>query len=450
MTELDRNIYRQLDDWKSSPNRKPLVVLGARQVGKTFALKRFAERRFEGLAYLDFSKDEAARSLFSGSIAPADLVPALELYLHMPIDPQNTLIVFDEAQACERSLTSLKYFCEDAPQYHVVAAGSLLGVKIRRGMEAFPVGKVDMLHLHPLNFEEYLWAVGERMLADAIRDAYATGTDAFALHDRAMRLVRDYELIGGMPEAVTTFVRLGSAGIDAFDRARAKQAEINVGYATDVVKYADEADAARILAALNSVPRQLAKENHKFQYKTIRSGARASQYDTAVDWIDAAGIALKCTRVSEGVAPLAAFEDEGAFKLYYADTGLLCARFEALPQDIEPAADKGAAFRGAVAENYVYQQIRAAGAAAHYWGTTSVAEVEFVARTRAGDIVPIEVKSGQNVTSKSLGTFVRAYDSPYAIRLSAKNFGQAGGIRSVPLYAAPCLAEELQPESRIA
>ena len=443
MAELQRTVYQQLEAWKASPSRKPLVVLGARQVGKTFALKRFAAERFENLAYIDFSKDESAASLFDGSIAPVDLIPRLELYLRTPIDAKRTLIVFDETQLCERAITALKYFCEDAPAYHVVAAGSLLGVRIRQGMSAFPVGKVDFLHMHPLNFEEYLWAVGEQQLADAIQASYDDGSSAFPLHERALQLLRDYELVGGMPEVVATYADHGAAGFEAFEQARAKQEAINVGYAADVVKYAATADAPRIIAALKSVPRQLAKENHKFQYKVIRTGARANQYETAVEWLDAAGVALKCTKVTEGVAPLKAFEDEGSFRLYYADTGLLAEQFDATPQDIGPAEDKGAAFRGALAENLVYQQICAAGASAYYWGTTSRAEVEFVVRTRAGDIVPIEVKSGKNVTSKSLNAYLRAYGPAYAVRVSARNFGKEGGVRSVPLYAAWCLAKEL-------
>ena len=444
MTTLQRTAYQQLEAWKASPSRKPLIVLGARQVGKTFALKHFAAEHFETLAYLDFSKDENAAALFAGSIAPADLVPQLELYLHLPIDAQRTLIVFDEAQLCERAITSLKYFCEDAPEYHVIAAGSLLGVKIRRGMSAFPVGKVDLLHMHPMTFEEYLWAAGERQLACAIQEAYDAGTDAFALHERALQHLRTYELIGGMPEVVAIYTAEGAAGIEAFERARAKQESINVGYAADVVKYADEADAPRIIAALSSLPRQLAKENHKFQYKVIRSGARASQYLTAIEWLDAAGVALKCTKVTDAVAPLKAFENQESFKLYCADTGLLAAQYEAMPKDIDPSMDKGAAFRGALAENLVYQQIRAADASAYYWGTASRAEVEFVARTREGDVIPIEVKSGKNVASKSLDAYMRAYEPPYGVRVSARNFGREGRVRSVPLYAAWCLAKELQ------
>lgn len=443
MSGMKRKIMEKLIAWSVSPNRKPLVVLGARQVGKTFALKQFAAKHFDALAYIDFSRDADAAALFQGSLAPRDLVPALELYLRMTIDPERTLIVFDESQLCERSLTALKYFYEDAPQYHIIAAGSLLGVQISRATDSFPVGKVDLLHMHPLDFEEYLWAVGEVRLSAAIREACDAGNVAFPLHERALAHVRDYQLIGGMPEAVSAFVSAGANGIEALERARERQDAILVGYQADVIKYADKADATKIISAFASVPVQLAKENHKFQYKEIRSGARASQYVDAIDWLEAAGIALRCTRTEEGQAPLATFEERDAFKLYMADTGLLSARYEALPQDIEPAANKAAAFRGGLAENYVYQQICSQNAKAYCWGTVSRYEVEFVARTKAGDVIPIEVKSGKNVASTSLGVYRKKYAPAYSVRVSARNFGFEGGIKNVPLYAAWCLAEEL-------
>lgn len=207
MPSMRRAISHKLQAWSESPHRKPLVIFGARQVGKTYAIKQLASDRYDSLAYIDFSRDARAAALFDASLAPAELVPKLEVFLHTLIDPDRTLIVFDEVQLCERALTSLKYFCDDAPQYHVVAAGSLLGVALKRERYSFPVGKVDLLQLHPLSFEEFLWAHGETRLADAIRDAYENASDqAFALHDRAMQLVHEYELIGGMPEIVSAYV----------------------------------------------------------------------------------------------------------------------------------------------------------------------------------------------------------------------------------------------------
>ncbi|MBM6705482.1 ATP-binding protein [Bifidobacterium pullorum subsp. saeculare] len=332
-----------------------------------------------------------------------------------------------------------------APQYHVVAAGSLLGVALKRELYSFPVGKVDLLQLRPLSFEEFLWARGETRLADAIRDAYENAPDqAFALHDRAMQLVHEYELIGGMPEIVSAYVANDAPGIDAMESARNKQQEINVAYLADMAKYATPTETPRIMAVWNSIPQQLAKENHKYQYKLIKSGGRAAIYENAIAWLDAAGIIMRCTQVTEATAPLKTFENSSSFKIYTADVGLLSAQYEAIPQDLEPATDKAAGFRGGITENYVLQQLVASDSSVYYWGTTSKAEVEFIARAKQGDVIPIEVKSGRNVTARSLESFRERYHPPYLVRVSARNFGVGNGIRSIPLYAAWLLGEDLQ------
>lgn len=445
MPNMRRAISHKLQAWSESSHRKPLVIFGARQVGKTYAIKQLASDRYDSLAYIDFSRDAQAAALFDASLAPTELVPKLEVFLHTSINPDRTLIVFDEVQLCERALTSLKYFCDDAPQYHVVAAGSLLGVALKRERYSFPVGKVDLLQLHPLSFEEFLWAHGETRLADAIRDAYENAPDqAFALHDRAMQLVHEYELIGGMPEIVSAYVANDAPGIDAMESARNKQQEINVAYLADMAKYATPTETPRIMAVWNSIPQQLAKENHKFQYKLIKSGGRAAIYENAIAWLDAAGIIMRCTQVTEATAPLKTFENSSSFKIYTADVGLLSAQYEAIPQDLEPATDKTAGFRGGITENYVLQQLVASDSSVYYWGTTSKAEVEFIARAKQGDVIPIEVKSGRNVTARSLESFRERYHPPYLVRVSARNFGVGNGIRSIPLYAAWLLGEDLQ------
>ena len=445
MPSMRRAISHKLQAWSESSHRKPLVIFGARQVGKTYAIKQLASDRYDSLAYIDFSRDAQAAALFDASLAPTELVPKLEVFLHTSINPDRTLIVFDEVQLCERALTSLKYFCDDAPQYHVVAAGSLLGVALKRERYSFPVGKVDLLQLHPLSFEEFLWAHGETRLADAIRDAYENAPDqAFALHDRAMQLVHEYELIGGMPEIVSAYVANDAPGIDAMESARNKQQEINVAYLADMAKYATPTETPRVMAVWNSIPQQLAKENHKFQYKLIKSGGRAAIYENAIAWLDAAGIIMRCTQVTEATAPLKTFENSSSFKIYTADVGLLSAQYEAIPQDLEPATDKAAGFRGGITENYVLQQLVASDSSVYYWGTTSKAEVEFIARAKQGDVIPIEVKSGRNVTARSLESFRERYHPPYLVRVSARNFGVGNGIRSIPLYAAWLLGEDLQ------
>ncbi|KFI80806.1 putative ATPase [Bifidobacterium pullorum] len=445
MPNMRRAISHKLQAWSESSHRKPLVIFGARQVGKTYAIKQLASDRYDSLAYIDFSRDARAAALFDASLAPAELVPKLEVFLHTLIDPDRTLIVFDEVQLCERALTSLKYFCDDAPQYHVVAAGSLLGVALKRELYSFPVGKVDLLQLRPLSFEEFLWARGETRLADAIRDAYENAPDqAFALHDRAMQLVHEYELIGGMPEIVSAYVandgpRHRRNGICA-QQAAGNQRGISRGYGQVRHTHGNAAHHGR----MEQHSQQLAKENHKFQYKLIKSGGRAAIYENAIAWLDAAGIIMRCTQVTEATAPLKTFENSSSFKIYTADVGLLSAQYEAIPQDLEPATDKAAGFRGGITENYVLQQLVASDSSVYYWGTTSKAEVEFIARAKQGDVIPIEVKSGRNVTARSLESFRERYHPPYLVRVSARNFGVGNGIRSIPLYAAWLLGEDLQ------
>lgn len=437
---MRRIIDAKLDQWREAAHRKPLVLFGARQVGKTYALTHFAERSFDGMAYVDFSRDERAAAVFGQSIAPGDIVRGLEGLLRMDIVPGHTLIVLDEVQLCERALTSLKYFCDDAPQYHVIAAGSLLGVKVNRSRYSFPVGKVDMLTLHPMNFEEYLWAKGEDRLADGIRDAYEHPDRPFVLHGRATELVREYMLVGGMPEPVGEYVDAEGS----LQSARALQRNIVTAYTADMAKYSSARETQRIVEAWNSIPRQLAKENHKFQYKTIRSGGRSSAYQGALAWLVSAGIITRLTQVSEPIAPLKAFEDPSAFKVYMADTGLLSCDYDVTEPDLMPADNKAAAFRGALNENYVLQQLTAAGIPAYYWGNLNRGEVEFIVRDRDGNVVPIEVKSGGNVTARSLVAYRAKYRPAYAVRLSARNFGVEGDLRSVPLYAAWVLAEHIR------
>lgn len=437
---MRRRITQALQSWKASPERKPLLLFGARQVGKTYALRDLGARHYESVAFVDFARDPQAADVFEGSLQPHDLLARLEAYLKMDVTPGRTLIILDEVQLCERALTSLKYLCDEAPEHHVAAAGSLLGVKLRRDRALFPVGKVDMMALHPLSFDEYLDARGEGRLAALIQAALAEN-EALGLHERALELYREYLLVGGMPEVVGKFVSAEAA--DALERARATQLEIDQAYLADIAKYAPAAEMPRVAEAWASVPSQLAKENHKFQYRTVRSGGRASQYASAVDWLVATGTVSKCTRVEEGVAPLTTFEDPSAFKLYKADTGLLGASFQARPDDLLPSDDKASRFRGGMAENYVMQQLASRDVRPHYWGTSSRAEVEFIARDKNGEVVPIEVKSGTNVRSSSLATYRRAYEPPYAVRVSARNFGFEGGVRSVPLYAACYLADEL-------
>ena len=429
---MRRKIDVQLEAWLSSSRRKPLVLNGARQVGKTYSVLRFGNARFAKVVHIDFSAQESYRRLFAGDLTPDTLIPQISALAKTPIEPESTLLFFDEVQACPRALTSLKYFCEQAPEYHVIAAGSLLGVSLARQDYSFPVGKVDQLSLYPLDFEEYLWALGEDILCGLLRDCFSKNKP-LGVHGRAMDLYRDYLMVGGMPEAVARFVEERN-----FASVRRVQSLLVDGYLADMTKYASPIDSAKVLSVWRSVPEQLAKENHKFQYATIASSARAHQYEAAVNWLRAAGMVEFCCRVSEGRKPLRAFAERDFFKLYLLDVGILgCLQGIGL-EDLAPKADKASRLRGGIAENYAMQQLVAAGVEPFYWGTASRAEVDFVVQLK-GEVVPIEVKSGENVSSRSLEAYRKAYEPPYVLRLSAKNFGFERGVRSVPLYAAFCI-----------
>ena len=441
---MKRLIDNSLIEWKNSHDRKPLLLFGARQVGKTYALKQFGKTCFDNYVHIDFSKNSSASSIFDGSLDPSRIIPMLEALSQQAITPGKTLIILDEIQLCEQALTSLKYFCEDALQYFVTAAGSLLGVKLRKD-GSFPVGKVDMMVLHPLSFEEFLWARGKDKLSNVLEECVAS-LNTCPLHEEAIDKYREYLLVGGMPDVVNQFVSIHESNtVDAYDAARSKQMEIDQAYIADIAKHAPSNLVPRIIDVWRSMPSQLVKENSKFQYKAVHSGGRASIYEEPVAWLKAAAIVAKCTRVTDPVAPLGIFEDESSFKLYRTDTGLLAASYDALPSDIIPQDGKASRFRGALAENYVMQQLSSANVKPYYWGTSSKQEVDFVARNKDGDVIPIEVKSGSNVRANSLASYREKYAPPYVVRMSMKNFGEENFVKSIPVYAACYYAKTFMP-----
>lgn len=433
---MKRKISRQLSAWKRSSHRKPLVIMGARQVGKTYSALEFGRENFTTVLHADFAEHPDLAAIFEGDVSPRRLVRLLGEYFSQRADPQTSLIFLDEIQRCPAAITSLKYFAEEAPEYHVVAAGSLLGTTIRQREGLFPVGKVDMLTMHPLDFEEYLWALGREELAALIRESYE-GMRAFALHEQCLDLYRTYLLVGGMPEPLSLWVDDGLMAA-----VRQAQENISAGYIADITQYTEVLDGAMALAAWRSMPRQLSKENTKFQYSVIRSGARSKTYAPSIEWLKDAGLVESVTRIAEAVRPLEAFTDDASFKLYLLDTGLLSSLYRARREDLLPQSGKAAVFRGALAENYVCQQLVSAGIRPYYWGVASKAEVEFVYETTDGRIIPIEVKSGKNTGAKSVRSFSQKYEVPYVIKVSAKNFGYENGIKSLPLYAVFALSED--------
>lgn len=437
MGEMKRKIDGKLADWKAR-SHKPLVVFGARQTGKTTSVLEFARSNYRSVVHIDFYKQPSAREAFRGDLTPTAVVAALEAILDVDIVPGETLLFLDEIQACDAALTSLKFFCTDGSPYDVVAAGSLLGVHVARE-GSFPVGYVDMLLMTPMDFEEFCWALGKKRAFDLVRKSFENFSPC-TVHDQMMELYRSYLLVGGMPEVVARHAAGARLG-----EVREKQDEISVAYVADMAKYATAADTVKIVACWESLPEQLAKESGstKFMWRYVASGAKAERYQTAVDWLVAAGLVNRCTQVSEGVAPLRSFENASSFKLYALDTGLLASWYRAEPADFGGKDHRSARFRGGVAENYVMQQLASARAAAYYWGAQSTYEVEFVVRI-GDDVVPVEVKSGERVRSTSAKRFAEKYNCPYIVHVTAKNFGATDNVRSVPLYAAVLLAEQCQ------
>lgn len=429
---LRRKAESQLISWRDRRERKPLLVRGVRQCGKTHLLHRVARTLFDSVAYVNLENDPAARADFQAGLDPHRIVTALEARTGMRIVPGKTLIVIDEVQACEEALTSLKYFCEDAPEYHVAAAGSLLGIAINRDVHSFPVGKTETLRMVPLDFEEYLWARDRQGLADTIRESFeAMRALPPSLHEEALALYREYLVVGGMPEAVRIFTETNSV-IDVAEQHRI----ILDGYSADLTKYASAELSAKVRACFDSLPAQLAKENRKFQYKVVRRGGNASVFGDALDWLALSGTVLNCTRVSQIESPLEAYVDLPNFKVYMSDTGLLVSKAGAQRADI--LSGLGSTFLGAVTENYVAQSLVANGLTLHYWTKDNRAEIDFVVESQ-GCLSAIEVKSGENTRARSLAGLKGSRAVDRLVRISAKPFGSAGQILSVPLYAAFCI-----------
>lgn len=433
---MERKAMHELVAWKERPQRKPLLIYGARQVGKSYLIRQFADACFKDAVFFDLERQAAARAAFEGDLGAKRIISNLEQLAGRSIDPQSTLIVLDEIQASERALAALKYLDEELESPFVIAAGSLLGVAVSRTGYSAPVGKVETMTLLPMEFDEWLEAVGRGGMAAGIEQAYAD-MRRYDLHEEALRLFRSYLLCGGMPEAVSSFARDGS-----FADVADIQHQIISLYIADMAKYAEPLETARIREAWNSIPAQLAKENRKFQYKVVHQGGRASQYASALDWLETAGLIVRCVRISSGQIPLKMQEDRSAFKVYMADTGLLCAMMEIPPAVLFDEEARRLLDIGSLAENYIAQCLVAGGFVPRYWTSGRSAEVDFVIEDGSARAVPVEVKSSGNVRSRSLSVYREKYHPQRSIRFSARNFGNENGIESLPLYAAFCLRRQ--------
>lgn len=431
---MRRKLLDNLCAWKDSPARLPLVLQGARQVGKSWLLHEFGAKYYANVVHINLEAHSGARELFDGNLSPVRLVSYLEALSAMPIRPNETLLILDEIQACPRALTSLKSFAEEAPEYHVVAAGSLLGVAIHREQFSYPVGKVVEMRLYPMDFEEWMWAMGQETLLDQIREHYRTNEKMpNAIHEAALDWWRKYMVVGGMPGVVNEYIRTNSmVGIGEL------QNRILNEYVADMAKYASPATAVKIRACYNSIPAQLAKENRKFQYKIVQRGGSATVFGEAIEWLNYAGVVLKCQMVEQGRIPLAAYASLSDFKLYLADIGMLTMLSGMPPTMVLSAISLDNTYMGALTENYVAQELAAHGLPLYYWKNSNTAELDFVI-PRYEELIPVEVKKGIHTRAKSLNQYRITYHPKLCLRLSQKNFGQDEDIKSVPLYAVFCI-----------
>lgn len=433
---MERSIYQSLLQWKSKLNRKPLILLGARQVGKTYILKQFGNNEFQNLVYLNCHEDPFAKNLFSDLIAER-IVRDIEIRNQTEIVAGKTLLFIDEIQEASNGLSSLKYFCENMPELHVVVAGSLLGISLREG-ESFPVGKVEMMKMFPMSFLEFLNAAGRPKLAEIIKGKDWAAMTTF--HDMLTDYLRQYYFTGGMPESVATYLETNDV-----NETREVQRNILEAYQKDISKHT-KPQIQRIHQVWESIPAQLARENKKFVFSAIRKGARAADFEIALQWLADAGLIYMVERVKVPQQPLKFYLDASAFKVYWFDCGLLACMMNAMPKDILLGSQAFTGFKGAFAENFVLQQLKAScfdETIAYFSKDNSSMEVDFVLE-HGGEVVPIEVKAEENVKSKSLHQFITVdyADKNYkGIRFSMLPFISQDWMENRPLYAVSTIVD---------
>lgn len=423
-----RTALEQLKKWKAKKHHKPLIIRGARQVGKTWLMKEFGAGEYASVVYINFDNNERMKMLFEGSLEVKRLITGLELYAGHKIDPDNTLLIFDEVQEVPKALSSLKYFNEDAPQYQIVCAGSLLGVALHQGT-SFPVGKVEFLDLYPLSFFEFMMAMGKKQYVELLQKNDFDMATTFK--QDYVDLLKHYYYVGGMPEVVQVF-----ADNRDFNEVREIQQRILAAYEQDFSKHAPNEVVPRIRMLWNSIPAQLAKENRKFIYGLIKEGARAKEYELAMLWLTDCGLVHKIHRVSVPSLPLKAYEDLRAFKLFLLDVGLLSCMVGLRQDVLLDGNELFHVFKGALTEQYVLQQLEnIKGLNIYYWtADRGTAEVDFVIDT-GNDIIPIEVKAEQNLQAKSLKVYREKFHPKVSIRTSMADYRREDWLLNLPLWA---------------
>jgi predicted AAA+ superfamily ATPase len=431
---MKRDIYSKLQSWKTSTRRKPLILRGARQAGKTFVLKEFGRREYDNIVYCDFEADPKLAYLFDQDLDPQRIISELSIYLDQEIHPAHDLLIFDEIQASERALTSLKYFQEEAPEYHLIAAGSLLGVKVSG---SFPVGKVSFLDLYPLTFLEFLDAMGANRYRTLINNVTSIKPLNEAFHKEILALLRQYHVIGGMPEVVRHFTNTGNAR-----QAREIQLEIIDSYVLDFAKHASGQDISKLTIVWDSIPHHLARENKKFMFSAVRKGARAREYENALTWLDNAGLIRKCKAIENVKVPLKHYATHNCFKVYMLDVGLLGAMAKIPLKLLTQQEQLLSEYQGALVENYVAQQLVAHFQSdLYYWRSKGgKAELDFVFEWE-GQSYPLEVKAGINPRSKSLRSYNEQYMPTVLMRTNLLNLKLDGKICNIPLYAIALLSK---------
>ena len=423
---MQRRIMDELIHWKTKRNRKPLLLRGARQVGKTWLMKEFGRRCFKNTAYVNFDSGGKICRIFEEDFDIRRILQMLNIETGAKIEPEETLIIFDEIQEAPRAISSLKYFYENAPEYAVIAAGSLLGVSIHEGV-SFPVGKIDLLEIHPLSYVEFLKAVGEEALAEQVEAANYDAMNTFS--DKYIHWLKLYYYIGGMPEAVSDYAENGD--IYAVREIQNRLLEL---YENDFGKHMPKQELARIRMVWNSIPLQLAKENKKFFFGQIRQGARAKEFELAIEWLLDCGLITKVYRVSKPAVPLKAYTDFAAFKIYLLDVGLLGAMSELDARSILEGNELFLEFKGSLTEQYVLQQLVAETAyTPYYFSVSAHSEIDFMVQ-KEGGVVPVEVKAEENLRAKSLKAYCDKHRPSYAVRTSMAGYRREEWMVNLPLY----------------
>ena len=433
---MKRKIYNELLKWKTD-GTKPLMVLGARQVGKTYVIDKFCQNEFKNYVHLNLLENTEIIDLYNSNQNSEEKFRKFKILINFDIEQENTVLFIDEIQECESLIAELKFLCENYNNVKIICAGSLLGVKLKRFNKSFPVGKVTMINMYPLNFEEFLMALNENMLIDEIKSCYEKNQAiANPIHEKALNLFRLYLVSGGMPESINNLLKINKDVIN-YDQDILKN--IIGAYLNDMNKYVtNNSEKVKIEKTYKSIPNQLGNESNKFQYSKISSNAKSREYETAIDWLIASNMILISHLVSTPLIPLKGYEEPENFKLFLNDIGILNNLLELNTKDIY--LDNISLYKGIITENYVATELVNNGFSLYYWQSNGKAKIDFVINNNDG-IIPIEVKSSNNTQSKSLNVYIDKFKPKYAIRISTKNFGfdEKKKIKSVPIYATFCI-----------